>query len=288
MSTRSSPESSGRAPITIAEAFAWCRAHPVEHVDLDRFLGIFASGDHCIVDARDVGLVGVIMDRLDIQDGAKPFEWIGAAAETIDAEIVPILLERLRRTARSLGIPAVDITLGDAWPPARDLLEREGLRPQFVDLEMSHADCAWGPDRPLPAGWRWVAVTPDREPAYVALLKRAMAPMPGVYVPPEAEAVASMRITAEGTRLLLDREGEACAMVRCKLPKRYLHLVCCAPEMEGRGLGRAALDEVRRMLGPGALHLSVVKQNEHAHGFYLHMGFAETGQVETWRMTIAP
>jgi len=32
-----------RASITIEEAFAWCRAHPVEHVDLERFLGTFTT-----------------------------------------------------------------------------------------------------------------------------------------------------------------------------------------------------------------------------------------------------
>lgn len=97
-----------------------------------------------------------------------------------------------------------------------------------------------------------------------------------------------MRTTADGTKLLLDEADHAQAMVRCKLAKRYLHLICCAPEMRGRGLGRLALDELRRMLGPGPLHLTVVEQNEHAHGFYVHMGFAPAEQVETWRLTIAP
>lgn len=281
------PESSDRAAsITIEEAFAYCRAHPVAGIDLERFLGIFVTDAHRIVDARDFGLVGIIMDRLTIADGAKPFEWIGGEIDKIDAKIFPAVFERLQRTARELGIPAIDITLSGHWSSVRDLLVRAGVHPQFIDFEMTHADCAWGPDRPLPTGWRWVLVTPDREPAYVALLNRGMGPMPGVYVPAEAEAIASMRTTADGTKLLLDEAGEARAMVRCKLTRRYLHLIACAPEMRGRGLGRLALDEVRRMLGPGPLHLSVVKQNEHAHGFYLHMGFIETEQVETWRMKI--
>jgi hypothetical protein len=130
-------------------------------------------------------------------------------------------------------------------------------------------------------------VTPEREAAYISLLNRGMGPMPGVYVPPEAEALASMRTTADGTKLLLDTDGEAQAMIRCKLAKRYLHLICCVPDKKGRGLGRLALDEVRRMLGLGPLHLTVVKQNEHAHGFYLHMGFTPTEEVETWRLPIA-
>jgi len=287
MWTRSLPESSDKASITIEEAFAWCRAHPVEHVDLERFLGIFTTDARRIIDARDHGLVGLIMDRLTIQDGAKPFEWIGAAVDRIDQQIFPILIERLRGTARLFAIPAIDVTLSGHWASVRDELSRAGAHPKFVDIELTHADCNWGPDRPMPRGWRWELVTPEREAAYISLLNRAMGPMPGVYVPPEAEALASMRTTADGTKLLLDTDGEAQAMIRCKLSRRYLHLVCCAPEKKGRGLGRLALDEVRRVLGPGPLHLTVVKQNERAHGFYLHMGFAPTEEVETWRLPIA-
>lgn len=287
MSIRSSAESSASAPsVTIEEAFAYCRAHPVDGVDLERFLGIFTTDAHRIVDARAFGLLGTIMDRLTIVDGAKPFEWIGGEIDKIDARLFPIVFERLRRTARGLGIPAIDITLSGHWSDVRELLAHEGVHPQFVDIELTHADCDWGPDRALPDGWRWVFASPDREQAYVALLNRSMGPMPGVYVPPEAEAVASMRTTADGTKLLLDEGGVAQAMVRCKLAKRYLHLIASAPEMQGRGLGRLALDETRRMLGPGPLHLTVVKQNAHAHGFYLHMGFASTEEVETWRVPI--
>ncbi|HKP27164.1 MAG TPA: GNAT family N-acetyltransferase [Dongiaceae bacterium] len=281
------PESSASSAITIEEAFAYGRKHPVEHVDLERFLGIYTTDARSIVDVRDHGMVGAILDRLSIADGAKPFEWIGAEVDRIEAPVFPVLLDRLRRVARHLGIPAVDIPLSGHWSQVRDLLASEGVHPQFVDFEMTHANCAWGPDRPLLAGWRWVLVTPEHEAAYVSLLNRGMGPMPGVYVPPEAEALASMRTTADGTKLLLDTEGEAQAMIRCKLAKRYLHLVCCAPEKKGRGLGRLALDEVRRMLGPGPLHLTVVKQNERAHGFYLHMGFAPTEEIETWRLPIA-
>lgn len=287
MSTRSSAESSASPSITIEEAFAYCRAHPVEGIDLDRFLGIFVSDPRYIVDAREFGLLGIIMDRLMITDDAKPFEWVGAAASKIDAQIFPQVFARVRDTARSAGVAAVDITLSSHWSEVRDLLAEQGVRPQFVDLELTHADCNWGPDRPLPQGWRWVMASPDHEPAYLDLMNRAMGPMPGIYVPMGDEALASMRLTADGTKLLLDADGAARALVRCKLAKRYLHMIACAPEVQGRGLGRLALDEVRRMLGPGPLHLTVVKQNTNAHGFYLHMGFAQTDQVETWRIRIA-
>src|SRR5688572_28083111 len=113
---RSLPESSDSdVSITIDEAFAYCRAHPVDGIELERFLGFFTTDARRIVDARDIGLVGIIMDRLTIVDGAKPFEWIGGTTEKIDAEMFPTLIERLRRAAHALGIPAIDVTLSGHW-----------------------------------------------------------------------------------------------------------------------------------------------------------------------------
>src|SRR5262245_25482233 len=142
MWTRSLPESSAHsacsAPsaITIEEAFAWCRAHPVAHVDLERFLGIFTTDARSIIEASDHGLIGLIMDRLTIQDGAKPFEWIGATVDKVDPRTFPILIERLRGAARLFAIPAVDVTLSGHWASVREELAREGAYPKFVDIEL--------------------------------------------------------------------------------------------------------------------------------------------------------
>jgi GNAT superfamily N-acetyltransferase len=127
---------------------------------------------------------------------------------------------------------------------------------------------------------------PEHEAAYYDLLRRGLGPMPGVYIPPEAEAIASMRTTADGTRVLLDDGDRARALVRCKIEKRYIHLLARCPEMQGRGLGALCLDEAARLLGPGPLHLSVVKQNRVAHDFYLRNGFAPTEEVETWQVRV--
>jgi hypothetical protein len=118
------------------------RAHPVDGIDLERFLGIFTTDARRIIDARDHGLIGLIMDRLTIQDGAKPFEWIGATVDKIDPQVVPILIERLRSTARLFGIPAIDVTLSGHWASVRDELARAGAHPKFVDIKLTHADAA--------------------------------------------------------------------------------------------------------------------------------------------------
>ena len=291
MSTPSSPASSGSpaqpaSSISIADAFTYCRAHPVDGVDLERFLGIFTSGPACIVDARDHGLLGIVMDRLQVSDGAKPFEWIGGPAATIAPEAAPILLRRIVEAARSLGVPAIDVTLNGHWSAARDQLAAAGARPRYVDVEMTRPDRAFSTPTPLPQGWRWAPVVPAHEPAYYDLLHRSLGPMPGVHIPPETEALASMRTTADGTRVLLDAADRARALVRCKIAKRYIHLLARCPEMKGRGLGTLALDEAARLLGPGPLHLTVVKQNRVAHEFYLRNGFTATEEIETWQMPV--
>src|SRR5262245_35896499 len=111
MWTRSLPASSVPSPITIEEAFDYGRKHPVEHVDLERFLGIYTTDARSLIDLRDHGMVGAILDRLSFADGAKPFEWVGAEVDRIEVPVFPVVIERLRRVARDLGIPAVDIPL---------------------------------------------------------------------------------------------------------------------------------------------------------------------------------
>lgn len=285
MSTPSSPGSSASAPlISIAEAFAYCREHPIEGVDLDRFLGIFTSGPNCILDARDHGLLGIVMDRLLISDGAKPFEWIGGAAKAIAPDIVPELLRRLRVVATRLGAPAIDLTLTGPWRNVRAQLAEFGAEPRYLDVEMTRPEGDFGAPAQLPVGWHWAFATPDHEPEYYDLLVRSLGPMPGVYLPPREDAIASMRTTADGCRILMDTDGRARALVRCRIEKRYIHLLARCPEMKGRGLGRLALDEACLLLGPGPLHLTVVKQNRRAHEFYLRNGFTPTEEVETWQL----
>jgi hypothetical protein len=285
MSTRSSAESSASAPsITIEEAFAYCRAHPVDGVDLERLLGIFVSGAHCILDARDHGLLGIVMDRLTIADGAKPFEWIGGPTVKVHPESSLELIRRLRIVGRRVGVSAIDITLQDAWSEVRAQLSEQGARPRYVDVEMTCFEEELRNPKTLPVGWRWVWVVPDYEHEYYSLLMRSLAPMPGVYVPPITEAIASMRTT--NARILLDETRRARALVRCKTEDRYIHLLARCPEMKGRGLGTLALDEAQRLLGPGQMHLSVVKQNRFAHSFYERNGFQGMEEVETWQLPV--
>lgn len=286
MSTPSSSASSASHSLTVEAAFAYCCAHPVEGVDLDRLLGIFVSGPACIVDARDHGLLGIIMDRLRIADGAKPFEWIGGPTRKVAVDLAPELVGRILAAAHALQLPAIDITLHGPWSEARDRLRGLGAAPRYVDVEMTRPGVPSAAPTPLPLGWHWEPVVPNHERAYYDLLQRSLGPMPGVYIPPAAEAIASMRTTADGTRVLLDAAGAARGLVRCKIAKRYIHLLARCPELKGRGLGALCLDEAARLLGPGPLHLSVVKQNRVAHDFYLCNGFAPTEEVETWQVRV--
>lgn len=52
------------------------------------------------------------------------------------------------------------------------------------------------------------------------------------------------------------------------------------PDCRGQGLGRQFIDHAARVAG-GALTVDVNEQNRQAVGFYLHMGFSETGRSST-------
>lgn len=227
------------------------------------------------------------MDRLQISDGAKPFEWIGGTISSVKPEVVPELLRRLRLVALALAAPAIDLTLSGPWSAVREQLAAEGAVPRYVDVEMTRPEGDWPIAAALPEGWRWVAASPDHERAYYDLLVRSLGPMPGVYLPPMDDAIASMRATADGAWILMDADGRARALVRCRIEKRYVHLLARCPEMKGSGLGTLALGEAARLLGPGPLHLTVVKQNRRAHDFYLRNGFVPTEEIETWQLRIS-
>ena len=269
MWTRSLPGSSDRASSATALRSPSRRRSPIAarirstNVDLERFLGIFTTDAHRIVDARDLGLLGIIMDRLTITDGAKPFEWIGGR----DRE------DRHARSSRSCSNAcaarrAALRNPGDRHHAERPLGERArpaGARRRPSAIRRYRADprrlrLGSGPSAAarlaLGAG---VARSRGRPISRCSIAAWARCRASTCRRRPRRWPRCAPRPTAPSCCWMTD--GEAQAMVRCKLAKRYLHLIACAPEMKGRGLGRLALDEVRRMLGPGPLHLTVVKQN---------------------------
>ena len=264
---KSSAGSSALEPL-----IAYCRQHPAPDVDLERFLRHLSSGLSAIVDRRDAGVVGVILDRARSPSGAAQFHVVGSAASAIDAATAEAVLYQALAAGRKLGLAALDLAIDAFWAQHRPLQEAMGMRLAYCDLSMRSSDGAWGPDAELPERCAWHDLTPDRIDDYLRLQKAAFAGTDGIYAPEPAEqrrvlttGKVAVRILSDGTRIL--------AALRYRAEDAFLYSLVRDPAAKGRGLGRLMLDEARRRLPGRALHLDVVSSNRPALELYRRHGF---------------
>jgi putative acetyltransferase len=60
------------------------------------------------------------------------------------------------------------------------------------------------------------------------------------------------------------------------LNKNHVEMLFIAPDLRGKGIGRALLDHARS--SRSQMSVDVNEQNPEAAGFYLHSGFVQTGR----------
>ena len=272
----------------IDELLDFCRDHPVEKVDTERFLRHLSDLPQALVDLRAAGWLGVILSRAPDPAGATPFEWIGAGREALGPEMARRALAEIAAKARAMKLPGVHILMTPHWNGAEDVMRETGAAPLYHDLDMSHSDGKWGEDAPLPDRWRWTGFDEALALGYVDLLRRSFGSLPGFYMPAEEEVLRGVRETAPGVRILLDGDGSMRALTRCRIERRYIHAIARDPDYRGKGLGRLAMDEARRVLGPGPIALSTVRENRAAASLYERLGFKVTSELATWALPIGP
>jgi len=273
--------------ISIEAALDYCRRYPVPKVDAERFLRHLSTPPNALVDMRDVGWLGVVLNRALDVNGATPFEWIGAETKILALDLAARALQEIGARAKAMSISAVHILMTPAWAGTETALREAGASPIYHDLDMSHADGEWGDDVSLPEGWRWVGFEDSLGQDYVELLRRSFGDQPGFYMPSEEEVLRGLRETAAGTRILIDENGIMRAIMRCRPEKRYIHAIARDPDCRGLGLGRLAMDEARRVLGRGPIALSTVKENRAAVRLYQKLGFATESEMVTWLLPVS-
>jgi len=81
--------------------------------------------------------------------------------------------------------------------------------------------------------------------------------------------------------LAVDECDDAVAILAVQEAQAYIHHLYVAPDMQGRGLGKALLQHLQTSL-PFPWYLKCVAQNHAALGFYKHLGWQqiEQGQGE--------
>jgi ribosomal protein S18 acetylase RimI-like enzyme len=271
----------------IAELLNFCRRFPVAKIDAERFIRHLSSVPQSLVDLRSKGWLGVILDRATDMSGAAPFEWVGADAERLTAEIAAAAVDEIVIRARGLRLPSVHILITPAWFGFEGMLEKAGATLLYHDLDMTHSDGGWGVDAPVPKGWKWTPVVPDLESQYIDVMRRSFGGLVGLYMPSPEDMIAGLRDPAVSASVLVDESGRVCAVTRCRRERRYIHAIARDPGFARQGLGQMALDEARRILGSGPIHLSVVKENQPAIRLYARLGFVVESELSTWSLPIS-
>lgn len=71
-------------------------------------------------------------------------------------------------------------------------------------------------------------------------------------------------------------DAEDCPLGFIGLNENHVEMLFIEPDLRGKGIGRALLDDVRN--SRNQLTVDVNEQNPEAVGFYLHYGFVQTGR----------
>jgi len=282
MSIQSSTESSAQ----LEEILGFCAKNPVAGTDAARFITRLCSGPEGVVDLRPMGLVGVLVDRVCTADGPVPYATVGLSRSNIDDALADALLPRIAGQTRALGIAGVEISVGNEWGEGRKRLPAFGYRLTYTDLDMRCDDpMVWGADASLPTGWRWVALDEELIPEYARVLRVGFSGMEGTFIPPDSEILAHLKTPGMALRLLMADNGQAVALLRCRpAAQGYIHAIVRDPAYRGKGLGRFALDEARRLTGGKTLTLSVVDHNVPAVALYRGHGFDTVREVPAFRL----
>ncbi len=273
MSTTSSSVSS----VALETLIGFCAAHPVPDTDPPRFLGRLNCGPQAIIDWRDRGFVGVLLDALIGQNGIVPFEIVGLAGGKMNAQLASDVLAELAVRGVQLGAKSSELTITPIWQPHRSALESLGYRHSYSDFDMICRDPAWGPDLPLPPGAVWCDAWPDWVEDYITVLTTGFADVPGAFVPRPAEIRRYLQQPHIRARILVEN-GRGIGLLRYTEPDNYINAVVRAGDQKRRRIGQLVMDEARRRLAIHPIHnapmtLTVVDTNRAAIDLYRRCNF---------------
>lgn len=176
----------------------------------------------------------------------------------------------------------------DAWEAGAAFLRRHGFLAHATSLEMERDGGPPGDERV--AGFRlrpYRGTGPD-DTAWIALSEQGYRGTPG-YTPATPASLAHERARKGFHLWLAEREdapGEVvglCMTVRPEGEPARLESVVVAPEVRGRGLGRALTVAGLRTLAGGRVALNVRGDNEPALRVYRGLGFRAVDSETTWR-----
>lgn len=257
---------SSSAPSPIEDIFAFCEAHPVAHISPRWFVAQLSSGLPAIVDRRDMGIVGLLLDHGIPTAGALHYEIIGG---TLDAKNSLDFFSSLLMEAGRLGFREMEIRfpekMADMVVP---FLLRRGGALAYKEGRL-HCPMLQGKNRILPEGWYWKNVGATNIGEYEDLRRVSFQGIPGIVLVPFA-GLDFLR--SHKTRFLFAPDGLAGAL-RLNRRSGLIAALMRHPRYRARGVGSLLLDEAARLLGKKEAKLDVVDCNLAALRLYREYGF---------------
>lgn len=262
---------------TLKELVDFCAEHPVQDTDAARCLERLNSGPQAIIDWRERGLVGVLLDAVLGDNGVIPFEIVGLTNNRLTPQLVSDVLAELAMRAVKLGAKSNELAITTIWQPYRALIERVGYQHSYSDYDMVCHNSNWGADRPLPPGAVWYDAWPDWVHSYTEVLKTGFADVPGAFVPPVDEVIRYLQQSNICARILI-KNGKGIGLLRYTKHNNYINAVVRAGDVKGQGVGQLIMDEARRHLtidtdNDMPMTLSVVDTNTAAIKLYHRCNF---------------
>jgi ribosomal protein S18 acetylase RimI-like enzyme len=264
--------SSSASSADLDRLVAFCQAHPVPDTDAERLLRHLASGPDAILDFQSEGLVGVIVDKVESSSGCAPFDLVGQAIDSIPADLARRMAEQILAKARALNLGGVEFLIFPVWEPHRAMLESLGFTLAYNDMDMVCDAPDWGVDAPVPEGLSWAVVGEDWADEFFRIQREAFAGIIGLFMPSEDEMRRYLKLDSTKAYILHDGQ-RGVAILRLTPATAMINAIARDPAHRGRGLGRLALDQARRLLPDRTLNLNVVSSNKTAVDLYRRHGF---------------
>lgn len=234
-------------------------------------------------------VVAVLTDACDNSGDAAELLLLASRSETVDEDLLELLLTEALVEARFGPRRYLEVTLESALRPHQGFLAARGFAPRF-DIVTMEQHGSWQAVEP-PCGWTWADLSAERYDEAARLMRAAFTGHPGVNFPPAEQARARALGSPQPIRLLLDGDRVAGLVTILAKPDGSGMVTGLArhPDDRGHGLGAALLTGALQQLeaaGHAPVRLGVVATNEGALTLYKRFGFQAIQAVSIHALAI--
>ena len=252
----------------IEDIFAFCEEHRIKGIGARWLVAEMSSGLPAIIDMRDQGIVGLILNGGLPTSGAVPFEIIGGK---LNEENALPFYRNLMAKAAALDIEWLDVSsCSDVSHLSEQFVAVQEGCLNYTEIEMVCEKLESQEAAPLPENWRWEDLSRERAPQYEALRRAAFQGIPGVVL---GAGTASYESLSNLKMRLLVTPHEIAGSIRFDPASGFIWSILRHPHYRGQGVGVILMEELARLYRGAKASLCVIDRNFPALKLYRRYGF---------------